>query len=556
MHLGTTQISQITKLKKAKQDTGDLVPRMKELRAGIPALEAKKTELDAQRQVALRAIGNMVHESVPVSNNEDNNAVVSTWGGSPTPKGLAAGSEVLHHHELLAMLGGYEPERGAAVAGHRGYFLRGPGLALNMALQAYGAAFLRARGYDVVQPPYFMNKDVMAGVAQLDDFDDQLYKVVAESEDPKKPADEKYLIATSEQPICAFHKGENLLPTALPLKYGGLSTCFRKEAGKHGKDVWGIFRVHQFEKVEQFVICEPGKSWEEHENMREVAEEFYKSLGIPYNVVNIVSGELNSAAAKKYDLEGWFPGYGEYKELVSASNCTDYQSRAMEIRLGHGKTAEGNKEYVHMLNATLCATTRTICAILENHQTAEGVTVPEALVPFTGGVTFFPFTQPRPKSKDTAKGGKKGGAAAGGAAKKTAAPKQAGGAAAAGAPPTAKAAPAPVAPKESTHPAAGSGLQPSARPSLATKDGQAALNGLLATLSFVDGFKPTAEDDAVASLVAKHTAGGAVDATLYPNTARWFNTVTAHSAAERAAWPVTGAQVGAGGARASTLFCE
>ncbi|CAE7897793.1 SES1, partial [Symbiodinium sp. KB8] len=352
---------QITKRKKAKEDAADLITSLKELKAAVPALKARRAEIEAERAVLLRCVGNMVHESVVVSKDEALNEVVSEWGVKGRPAGMPADAE---------------PERGAAVAGHRGYFLRGPGVMLNMALQAYGAAFLRARGYDPVQPPFFMKKDVMGGVAQLDDFDEQLYK---------------FLIATSEQPICAMHQGEHFAPADLPIKYAGISTCFRKEAGKHGKDVWGIFRVHQFDKVEQFVICEPDKSWEEHERMRQTAEEFYQSLGIPYNVVNIVSGELNSAAAKKYDLEGWFPGYGEHKELVSASNCTDYQSRAMEIRLGHAKDAQGNKTYVHMLNATLCACTRTICALLENGQTPEGINIPEPLVPFCGGVTFLPF---------------------------------------------------------------------------------------------------------------------------------------------------------------------
>jgi len=210
------------------------------------------------------------------------------------------------------------------------------------------------------------------------------------------------LIATSEQPISAFHQNEWLEPKELPLRYGGVSTCFRKEAGAHGRDTWGIFRVHQFEKVEQFVITSPDKSWEEHEQMLKNSEEFYQSLGIPYRVVNIVSGELNNAAAKKYDLEGWFPGFNEYRELVSASNCTDYQSRSLEIRYGNKKQGAREKQYVHMLNATLCATTRTLSAILENNQTPEGVRIPEALRPYLGGEEIIPFLfkeYPQPKNQ-------------------------------------------------------------------------------------------------------------------------------------------------------------
>ncbi len=184
------------------------------------------------------------------------------------------------------------------MAGHRGYFLKGPGLLLNQALINYGLSFLGARDYTPLQPPFFMNRDAMAGVAQLSDFDEQLYKVSGED------GQEKYLIATSEQPLCAFHKGEWLPEKDLPLRYAGYSTCFRKEAGAHGRDTWGIFRVHQFEKVEQFVVAAPEDSARLQEEMITVAEDFYKSLGLAYRVVNIVSGELNNAAAKKYDLEG------------------------------------------------------------------------------------------------------------------------------------------------------------------------------------------------------------------------------------------------------------
>ncbi|CAN0417467.1 unnamed protein product, partial [Ectocarpus fasciculatus] len=203
-------------------------------------------------------------------------------------------------------------------------------------------------------------------------------------------------------------------------RYGGVSTCFRKEAGAHGKDTWGIFRVHQFEKVEQFCICEGDleKSAAMQVEMSRTAEEFYQSLGISYRVVNIVSGELNNAAIKKYDLEAWFPAYEEFRELVSCSNCTDYQSRGMEVRSGHKKMGQVEKKFVHMLNSTLCATTRTMSCILENYQTPTGVTVPEAsralfkllvLVPFMGGITFLDYVKELPKGKREAKGATKGG---------------------------------------------------------------------------------------------------------------------------------------------------
>jgi len=309
---------------------------------------------------------------------------------------------------VLHRIGAYDSERGPKVAGHRGYFLKDVGVQLNLALIHYGLDFLKKRGYTQLQTPFFMEKAMMAATAQLEQFDEELYKVIGGDQSESK---EKYLIATSEQPISAFHHGEWLHVKELPLRYGGWSTCFRKEAGAYGKDTWGIFRVHQFEKVEQFCITTPETSWEMHEEMRQTSEEFFQSLGIPYQVVVIVSGALNNAASKKYDIEAWFPSFWDpknpatagdsYRELVSCSNCTDYQSRAMAIRCG-AKKEKGEKIYVHMLNSTLVATTRAICAILENYQTDEGVIVPEVLRPYMGGLKLMPYIQAAPKQHDKA----------------------------------------------------------------------------------------------------------------------------------------------------------
>lgn len=327
-------------------------------------------------------IGNLVHESVAVDDNEDNNKIERTWG-TVEQRVINGKPGSAHHNEILTWIGGYEPERGTKVAGHRGFYLRGYGVLLNQALIQYGMRFLHEKGYTPVQPPYFMKRDVMSETAQLSDFDDQLYKVEG---DP----DPYYLIATAEQPISCMYKDEWIEKFELPYRFAGISPCFRKEAGAHGKDTWGIFRVHQFEKVEQFCITTPEDSWAMHEEMIKVSEEFYQSLNLPYRVINIVSGALNDAAAKKYDLEAWFPGYGAYRELVSCSNCTDYQSRSINIRLRTDKKQVEEKKYVHMLNGTLTATERTLCCILENYQTEEGVKVPAVLIPYVG-TDFIPY---------------------------------------------------------------------------------------------------------------------------------------------------------------------
>ncbi|KAL1958317.1 hypothetical protein VTO42DRAFT_4634 [Malbranchea cinnamomea] len=378
--------------KKNKEDASELLAQKAELEKQKKEVEDRATELEILRDTKLKTIGNYVHESVPVSNNEDDNVVIRSWA---PPDVKVEKRDCLSHHEVLTRLDGYDPERGVKCIGHRGYCLTGYGLFLNLALINYGLEFLFNKGYKPNQPPYFMLRDVMAKTAQLSDFDEELYKVT-ESEDKST---DKYLIATSEQPLSALHDGEWLQEKDLPIKYAGYSTCFRKEAGAHGKDAWGIFRVHQFEKIEQFLLVNPEKSWEAFDEMIATSEEFYQSLGIPYQIVAIVSGALNNAASKKWDLEAWFPFQGEYKELVSCSNCTDYQSRELEIRYGVKKTTDIKKTYVHLLNATLCATERALCCILENYQTEDGVVVPEPLRKYIPGAPeFLPYTKELPKN--------------------------------------------------------------------------------------------------------------------------------------------------------------
>ncbi|PRT53198.1 Serine--tRNA ligase, cytoplasmic [Wickerhamiella sorbophila] len=372
---------------KAKEDASALLKEKDEIVVAKQKLTVEEQQADQDLRAKVNTVGNIVHPSVPVSDNEDNNGLVREWA----PEGVDVSNfPAKHsHHEVLTRLNGYDPERGTKIVGHRGYFLRQWGVFLNQALINYGLEFLMERGYCPLQAPVMMNKDVMARTAQLSQFDEELYKVI-------DGQDEKYLIATSEQPISAYHSNEWFEQPAeqLPLRYAGYSSCFRREAGSHGKDAWGIFRVHEFQKIEQFCLTEPDKSWEEFDRMIGSAEEFYKSLKLPYRVVAIVSGELNNAAAKKYDLEAWFPFQKEYKELVSCSNCTDYQSRNLEIRCGVKKMNEREKKYVHCLNSTLCATERALCCILENYQTEDGFRVPEVLRKYLPGQPeFIPFVK-------------------------------------------------------------------------------------------------------------------------------------------------------------------
>ena len=378
---------EVSKLKVAKENADEAIAKVKELAARRIELEQQEKDAEEAVNTLLKKIGNIVHDSVVVSQDEENNAIVRTFGLDTK----RMEEKLPNHVDLIAMLDIADTEHGTDVAGGRGYFLTGAGVLLNQALINYALAFLAGRGHTPLGTPFFMRKDRMAECAQLADFDEQLYKV-SEGEDKE----DKYLIATSEQTCCSFLRKRWIQPKELPIRLAGYSTCFRKEAGSHGRDTLGIFRVHQFEKVEQFVAVSPDgdESWQEMERMIGNSEAFYQSLGLPYKVVNIVSGELNDAAAKKYDLEAWFPSSKTWRELVSCSNCTDFQSRRLEIRCGAAqKGPEKKKSYVHLLNSTLTATERTLCCILENWQTEEGFVVPPALRPWMQGIEFIAFVK-------------------------------------------------------------------------------------------------------------------------------------------------------------------
>ena len=322
----------------------------------------------ANRDALRMSIPNILHEEVPIGEDDQKNTLHSLHGEK-----TELAFEPRNHNDLIEMNGWVDQARGAKVSGSRFYFLQGDLARLEMALQQYGADFLMQRGYTLVQPPLMMNREAYEGVTDLADFETVMYGI---------EPDKYYLIATSEHPLTAMRMDEVIEPSELPIKLVGVSSCFRREVGAHGLSDRGIWRVHQFTKVEQIVISHPDDSWGHHEDLLTNAVDMWDSLGLHYQVVNICTGDMGTVAARKYDLEAWLPGAGQYKEVVSCSNCTDYQANRLRMRF---RTSEGN-EAVHTLNSTAIATSRALVAIMEQNQTEDGrVTIPEVLRPYMRG---------------------------------------------------------------------------------------------------------------------------------------------------------------------------
>ena len=364
------------KFKKAKEEGNleEVIKRSKEVAAEIKELTAKNAEYLKLRDDYRYKVGNIIDEDVPVSDTEDDNVVVRTFGEIPQHD-----FELLNHVDLINKIDGADLETAASIAGARFYYLKRDILHLNLALIQFALSELESEGYIPMQTPFFVKGEVAAETSELGEFEETLYKV--ENED-------MYLIATAEQTLAALHRDEIISPEDLPLRYCALSTCFRKEAGSHGKDTLGIFRVHQFEKIEQFIYSTPEDSRNQHDHLMEVTERIYQKLGLPYQIIAIVSSALNDNAAIKYDLEAWFPGSGAFRELVSCTNCKDYQARKTKTRFG--RAGSGDAQTLHTLNSTAIATERTMCCILENYQQADGsVKVPEVLVPYMNGKTVI-----------------------------------------------------------------------------------------------------------------------------------------------------------------------
>lgn len=364
---------------------------MKELLKRIKELEEKVKEYEMLRNELLRSVPNIIHESVPDGLSEEDNVPIRFWGHfrvweghldafKEQIKGYEVDYEVLpwkpkSHVDVLEELDIGDTKRAAKVAGSRFFYLKNELALLDLAIAQFALEELVKQGYIPVIPPYMLNRRAMEGVTDLSAFEEMLYKIEGE---------DLYLIATAEHSIGAMFMDEILEEKDLPIKFVGFSPCFRKEAGAHGKDTKGIFRVHQFHKVEQFIFAKPEESWELHEELIKNAEALFQKLGIPYRVVNICAGELGAVAAKKYDIEAWMPAQGKFRELVSASNCTDYQARRLNIRY---RSRDGNFRFVHTLNSTALATTRTAVAIIENFQKEDGaIEIPKVLRKYMGGL--------------------------------------------------------------------------------------------------------------------------------------------------------------------------
>ena len=336
----------------------------------ISELEQQTEDALTQRDTIRMSIPNILHDAVPQGADESGNTVHSTYGEKPQ-----FDFEPRTHNELITMNKWVDLKRAAKISGSRFYFLKGDLARLELALQTYAVDFIRQRGYTFVQPPVMMNRQAYEGVTDLGDFETVMYGV---------EPDKYYMIATSEHPLTSMYMGETIPEEQLPLKVVGVSPCFRREVGSHGQSDLGIWRVHQFTKVEQIVIAKPEDSWELHEELLQNCIDLWNELELHYEVVNICTGDMGTVAARKYDIEAWLPGAAQYKEVVSCSNCTDYQANRLQIK--YGQPGHSNQPIVHTLNSTAVATSRALVAIMEQNQLADGsVRIPEVLIPLMGG---------------------------------------------------------------------------------------------------------------------------------------------------------------------------
>jgi seryl-tRNA synthetase len=393
-HQKNTLSKEISTRKKRKEDASMKIHEMGEIGTEIGRLEEESKINEELFSKYIRSLPNFFHETVPLGKDENDNKITREYNGrlkvlrKPTEGIEKSESGIMVHKELPGILqmknhidltnglGLIDLERAGKISGSRFYFLKNEMVKLSMSLSNFAIDYLIKEGYTVLQPPFMIRRDAMEGAVILSDFEETIYKI--ENED-------LYMIGTSEHPLASMHMNEILNGKNLPIRYGGISTCFRKEAGAHGKDMKGLFRVHQFDKVEQFIFCKPEDSWKEHERLLQITEKFYETLEIPFRTIILCSGDLGKVSAKTYDIEAWFPAQNSYREICSCSNCTDYQARSLKIRYRNNPNDETS--LVHTLNSTLVAIQRTLVAILENYQTSKGtIIIPQALRKYMGDV--------------------------------------------------------------------------------------------------------------------------------------------------------------------------
>ena len=363
------------KIKQAKmkgENADDLLTQAKEIPQKIKDTEPKVREIEDQLKTIQMRIPNLLHESVPYGESDENNVEHKKVGITKVNK------ELKHHAQLATDLGLAEFDRAVKISGAGFFYLKGDLAILDLALQRLALDMLIDKGFTPIQPPLMMNRKAYEGVTDLGDFENVMYKIEGE---------DLYMIATSEHPMVSMYMDEIFEESDLnePIKFAGMSPCFRREIGKHGLDERGFFRVHQFNKIEQVIICKPQDSWEIFEQISKNQQEFFDVLKIPYRIVNVCTGDIGIVAAKKYDLEAWSPREGKYIELGSCSNCTAYQAVRLNIKY---RKANGEKEFDHTLNNTMIPTTRMLRIIIETYQTKEGtIKIPQALQKYMNGKT-------------------------------------------------------------------------------------------------------------------------------------------------------------------------
>lgn len=362
---------EIAKLKKEGKDTTQKVKEAQSIPEEIEKLEAEVEERKEKANYVLLRLPNLLHESVPVGKDEKANEIIRVAGSAPRFE-----FEPKNHLEIAQNLGLIDTERGAKVAGHGFYYLKDYLVLLDLAIISFAIDSMTKRDYQLVEPPFMMHKKPYVGATDLETFEDQLYKIEGE---------DLYCVATAEHPLAALFMDEVIERKDLPIKLVGFSTNFRKEVGAHGKYTKGLFRMHQFNKVEQFVFCLPEDSWKFHEELQRNAEDMYRELGLHFRTVNVCTADIGNLAAKRYDVEIWMSD-GIFREIGSNSNCTDYQARRLNIRYRE-KEGMAPAGFVHTVNNTALATSRTMLAILEQHQQSDGsVLVPKVLRPYMRGM--------------------------------------------------------------------------------------------------------------------------------------------------------------------------